>query len=169
MKQSKILTQADRLRQGGAAPVTRSLPLRRILVPLDFSGRSRRALDFAVPLARSHGAKIILLHVVQPAYVTGLDGFQQYVPLNLTDILEASRTQLKEMSAKYIEPALLDRAIVRQGVPWREITSAARRLKVDLIALTTQGHTGLAHALLGSTAERVVRHAPCAVLTVPRR
>ena len=60
-------------------------------------------------------------------------------------------------------------ALVRLGQPHREITEAAKELHVDLIVLATHGYTGLKHAFLGSTAERVVRHAPCPVLTVRER
>ena len=60
-------------------------------------------------------------------------------------------------------------ALVRAGQPYYEITTAAKELDVDLIVITTHGRTGLKHALLGSTAERVVRHAPCPVLTVRER
>jgi nucleotide-binding universal stress UspA family protein len=56
--------------------------------------------------------------------------------------------------------------VVRLGHPYQEITDAARELKVDLIVISTHGYTGLKHVLLGSTAERIVRHAPCPVLTV---
>lgn len=58
---------------------------------------------------------------------------------------------------------------VRMGAPWHEITTAAQECEADLIIIATHGHTGLKHPLLGSTAERVVRHAPCPVLVVRDR
>jgi nucleotide-binding universal stress UspA family protein len=61
---------------------------------------------------------------------------------------------------------MVERVLVRYGTPFAEITDAARTLKADLIILTTHGYTGLKHVFMGSTAERVVRHAPCPVLTV---
>jgi nucleotide-binding universal stress UspA family protein len=58
---------------------------------------------------------------------------------------------------------------VRDGVPWEEVVTAARESNTDLIILSTHGRTGLSHALLGSVAERVMRHAPCPVLVVRER
>ena len=65
-----------------------------------------------------------------------------------------------------IEPKLTERTLVRQGRSFHEIAEAARTLKADLIIISTHGYSGLKHALLGSTTERVVRHAPCPVLVV---
>ena len=61
---------------------------------------------------------------------------------------------------------VVEQTLVRHGVPYVEVTDAARTLKMDLIVITTHGYTGLKHVFLGSTAERIVRHAPCPVLTV---
>jgi nucleotide-binding universal stress UspA family protein len=63
---------------------------------------------------------------------------------------------------------LLATTLVRHGIPYHEITIAAKELSMDLIVTTTHGCTGLTHVLLGSTAERIVRHSPCPVLTVRR-
>jgi len=65
-----------------------------------------------------------------------------------------------------IEPALMEKILVRYGRSFNEIADAARMLKANLIIISTHGYTGLKHALLGSTTERVVRHAPCPVLVV---
>src|SRR5438046_2829865 len=65
-----------------------------------------------------------------------------------------------------IKPRLIEKTLVRFGKPFQEICDAARGLKVDLIVISTHGYTGLKHAVLGSTAERVVRHAPCPVFVV---
>ncbi len=62
----------------------------------------------------------------------------------------------------------LDKPVIRIGQPFHEIATGAKTLKADLIVVSTHGYTGLKHVLLGSTAERVVRHAPCPVLTVRR-
>ena len=70
---------------------------------------------------------------------------------------------------KAINPDLVEKTLVRQGRSFHEIADAARTLQVDLIIISTHGYTGLKHALLGSTTERVVRHAPCPVLVVRPR
>jgi nucleotide-binding universal stress UspA family protein len=150
-----------------AAPEMR---LRRILVPLDFSGQSRQALDCAVPLAATFGAKISLLHVVQPPVVmrTMPDGGIA-VPVNTDRLVELAGERLEEMAAGFLPARVRGNRSVREGSPAYEIIAAAEALKADLIVLSTHGFTGLKRVLLGSTAERVVRHAHCPVLTVHRR
>jgi len=136
-----------------------------ILVPIDFSAQSERALQYALALARKTRAKLTLLHVVEPI---GTPDFLYY-PLMVENekLAKAARERLEKTCARAkIQPALLDRVLVRSGVAFNEIADAARTLHADLIAIATHGYTGLKHVLLGSTTERVVRHAPCPVLVV---
>ena len=142
-----------------------ALSLRSILVPVDFSGESMKALKYAVSLAHQYGAKITLLNVVEP---TGYPDFA-YFPLTMENekVMKSARGQLDLLCKREaIDPKLMERTLVRHGVPFHEITDAARTLKSDLIIIATHGYTGVKHALIGSTAERVVRHAPCPVLSV---
>jgi len=139
--------------------------IRSILVPLDFSGPSEKALKQALDLARQFGAKLTLLHVVEPVAMPDF----AYYPLMMEDdkVMAAARKHLDQALTKQgIGTELIEKVLVRKGAAHREITDAARSLKVDLIVIATHGHTGLAHVLLGSTAERVVRHAECPVLVV---
>lgn len=148
---------------------TASLALGRILVPVDFSGKSRQALEFAVPLAQQYGGKLFLIHVVEPAYpVTTFPGETGPAAVDPRLVVESCRKALSALALELVPPELLGRTIVCPGRAYLEIVDAAKELKVDLIALSTHGHTGLEHVLLGSTAERVVRHAHCPVLTVRR-
>jgi universal stress protein A len=137
--------------------------LQHILVPIDFSEASRQAVAFAVPLARKFAAMITLVHVVQPVVYPDEVG-----PWVVSEQLvsKASSKELAAWGKKLMPAALLKRTIVRFGQPYHEIAEAARTQRVDLLVITTHGRTGLQRALLGSTAERVVRHAPCPVLTV---
>ena len=146
-------------------PTPVALTLRSILVPVDFSAESKKALRYAISLARQYGAKITLINVVEPA------GFPDFAsnPLAMENdkVMKSARAQLELLSKREgVELKLLEKTLVRQGVPFHEITEAARSLKIDLIVITTHGYTGWKHALIGSTAERVVRHAPCPVLSV---
>lgn len=156
----------------GARPVTASaLPLRikSILVPLDFSAPSQRALDQAVKFARLFKAKLTLLHVVEPV---ATPDFAASFPLVMEDdqVIGAAREKLERaVAAARIPRTLVEKLLVRFGRSFHEITEAARTRKVDLIVIATHGHTGLKHALLGSTTERVVRHAHCPVLVVRQR
>jgi len=136
--------------------------LKRILVPLDFSNCSKKALQYAVPFARQFGATLSLLCVIQPYYpvseMVPMDG--EIFERRMRESSEAEMAALR----KSLDPALKPSATIRHGTPHVEIVRAARDLKCDLIILSTHGRTGLSHVLMGSTAERVVRHATCPVL-----
>lgn len=139
--------------------------IRSILVPVDFSRASERALDYAASMAGSFGAKLILLNVVEPFPTPDF----AYSPMALDDdvIAAQAKEHLKKVQDRSgAAPALVEKILVRHGSPYAEITDAARTLKADLIVISTHGYTGLAHVFMGSTAERVVRHAPCPVLVV---
>lgn len=141
------------------------LKIKSILVPIDFSETSKKALVYAVRMAEQFGARIVLLNVVEPIVTPDL----AYHPLILEPqaAKKAAWERLDTVCRRTrLSPRLLDKIIVRHGSPFTEITEAARALKTDLIILTTHGYTGLKHVFMGSTAERVVRHAPCPVLVV---
>ena len=141
----------------------------RILVPTDFSPPSQMALDQARMLAQTFGSSLQLLHVVEePIPSTGFvaDGFAPE-----TDSLREGRlAQARDALARLVSAT--DRAHVRvrtdavMGVPAAAIVDYAVATGTDLIVMGTNGRTGLAHLLMGSVAEQVVRTASCAVLTV---
>lgn len=138
--------------------------LKRIVVPIDFSETSAQALSYAVALAEQFGAEIILLHVIEWVAIPAELGS---APSAITDADKASvANDLLRMRQKILSKDVSGRTIARVGAPFREITSAAKEMKADMIILTTRGYTGLQNILLGSTAERVVRHAECPVLVV---
>ncbi|MES2569392.1 MAG: universal stress protein [Verrucomicrobiota bacterium] len=139
------------------------LKLKKILVPLDFSTSSEKALRYAVPFAKQFGARVVLLHAIEPLpYPTDFT----YVPMGEIIPIEPAQKHLADLGRKLVEPALLDSTLVHIGIAFELIVDFARKLEVDLIVITTHGYTGFKHVLLGSTAERVVRHAPCPVLVV---
>ena len=146
---------------------TARLKFNRILVPVDFSGSAVEALAYAVALAKNMGAKIILLHVVEPVYA-GAEPGMGCMPQQTEAQGIAARKLMRDIAGGLIPKGLFDKAVLRMGSPYHEITTAASVLKAGLIVITTHGRTGLSHVLMGSTAERVVRHAPCPVLTVRR-
>jgi universal stress protein A len=146
------------------APVT----LRRILVATDFSEASLNALRCAVRFARPFNAALYLVHVIKkPSFVHGLEN----VPLVLPEAKRAKivRIKLASLAKAEISKALPLATGVYFGEPSREIVALARQVEADLIVLATQGRTGLPRMLLGSTAEQVIRHAPCPVLVVRER
>jgi len=138
--------------------------LKHILVPTDFSKPSNKALKYAVSLAARIGSQITLVHVIKPRPIES-EPYTVWLGFDPREI-EANDAMRKLCKEQHVDPALLRRTIVREGTPHREITAAARELEADLIIIATNGRTGLAHILPGSTTERVVRHAPCPVLVV---
>ncbi len=147
------------------------ISLSRFLVPTDFSDFSRYALEYAISLAKKCNAKITLLHVIDmnqfPPDLTlhhlSLD------PEKLEEALvQESSEKLRKFTSRVKRSRLTVKSIVESGKPFVEIITTAREMKASLIIMGTHGLTGIAHALLGSTAEKVVRKAPCPVLTVKR-
>lgn len=134
-----------------------------ILCPVDFSSYSRHALAHAVALARWYGARVTVLHVFQvPTAVDPAVG--PILPV-------VSRDDLMDDLAKFAGPwttskIRLDLA-VEDGLPGRDIVAHARRTGADLIVIGTHGASGFEHFLVGSVTEKVLRKAPCPVLTVP--
>ena len=151
--------------RAAAKRVPSLLKLTSILVPLDFSETAQKALPYAVKFAEQFGAKLTLLAVVEPFVSPDFAAFP--LVMEPEKVMRATKDRLDTLVTKAGLPAhLIEKTLVRHGTPFLEITEAARTLKVDLIILTTHGHSGLKHILMGSTAERVVRHAPCPVLVV---
>jgi nucleotide-binding universal stress UspA family protein len=144
------------------------IDLHRILVPTDFSKYSQAGLTYAAAFAEKFGAEMTLLHVVQDLAVFIPDMVTVAPPLgpSVDQLSAAARTAFDRIiQENHLEKLTIHRE-VRQGTPFYEIIRFAREGDFDLIVMGTHGHTGLAHVLLGSVTEKVVRKAPCPVLTV---
>ena len=133
---------------------------RRVLAPVDFSNSARAALQQASAIAAQHNAELIVLHVIEPRIRT------PYEAANGT--AEELRERARESLEEWVADTQLVKAPAQQritlGPPDEQIVSCAREETVDLIVLGTVGLSGLSRLLLGSTTERVLRHAPCAAL-----
>ena len=144
---------------------------RRILHPTDFSGASRRAFACAVALARWDGAELFLLHVLSPSELFVGNG---YVTVETWQRLEAgarrsAESRMKAVLARAKRAGGRASAMVVEGVPFERIVGTAKTKHADLIVIGTHGRTGISRFFIGSVAERVVRLAPCPVLTVRGR
>jgi nucleotide-binding universal stress UspA family protein len=146
-----------------------STKINKILCPTDFSANSERALDFALTIAKMSGAGLLLLHVVEPlSYPASSEYFDPVI-----DEVELAM-QMGAAYQKQLEDQVMAlkvnyeriRGKVVSGNTFLEIINAVREESIDLIIMGTHGRTGLAHVLIGSVAEKVVREAPCPVLTV---
>lgn len=141
---------------------------RRILVATDFSPAASRARDFASSLATKFKAELHLLHVVEiPPPIPSPDGLW-ISPANVTqtDVDAALRKIADNIKDLELAPDIQIIPAARIGYPVEAITQYIAENEVDLIVLGTQGHRGLAHVLLGSVAEKIVRLATCPVLTM---
>jgi universal stress protein A len=140
--------------------------IRKILVPTDFSAHSNSALDRAIELARPLAAQIVLVHSYYVHASMTASGYVGIPPAFMAQLRKDVGSELDGIAAR----------VVQAGVPceWRvsaepstsAILELAESLPADLIVMGTHGHTGMKHVLLGSTAARIVRLAPCPVLTV---
>jgi nucleotide-binding universal stress UspA family protein len=141
--------------------------VRRILAPTDFSALSERGVAEAASLARSFGAELVLVHVVEPAVMAGdLYGAAAMATV-LEEVQQSSRQALARAVDKIKKPGQRCRGVIANGGAATTIVDTAARLRIDLIVLATHGRSGFSRLLLGSVAERVVRSAACPVLTVP--
>ena len=144
------------------------LQVKRILCPVDFSDSSDHAMRYAAALAGTFGADLTLLHVVAPvvAALPGETALPDMLQTNIDELVEACRKRLELTVDTLAADGLTVQHKVVNGVPFIEIIRYAREAETDLIVMGTHGRTGLGHLLIGSVAERVVRKAPCPVLTV---
>jgi nucleotide-binding universal stress UspA family protein len=141
---------------------------KRILVPLDFSEPSKRAVCFAREWAQLFGAHIYLLSVIEPTtFLTGFEDSPLAMPKR--DLAQTAKNALEQIARSELPGRAAVSVLVRKGKAYDQIVKAARSLQIDLIIIPTHGYRGLERAMLGSTAERVVRLAPCPVLTLRRR
>jgi nucleotide-binding universal stress UspA family protein len=141
-----------------------------ILVAHDLGETAQAGLVYALDLAEKLKARVTVVH----AYEIPVYGFPEGLALTaevMGRIHEATGKALEGVVERARRPGLNVNGVLRQGPAWSEIAAAATEMRADLIVIGTHGRRGLAHALLGSVAEKVVRTAPCPVLTVhgPKR
>jgi universal stress protein A len=144
-----------------------TIRLQKILLPTDFSNYSAAATKYACELATKFGAELHLLHTLE-THLASTPGFG--MGLALPNYISESRAAAEKSLAGVLDPTwAADRTVVlalAEGSPKVEIIRYARTHDIDLIVLATHGRSGLAHVIIGSVAETVVRTAPCPVLTV---
>jgi universal stress protein A len=141
------------------------MELKKILIPTDFSDHSDQALRWGASLAEKYSALMLLLHVIPPAMeeVSTHGSASEEIIMELEAKVEARLYEIALTDLDDTRPVDVKIAV---GKPAEEILRVAGEEEVDLIVMGARGHSGLAHALLGSTAETVLRTAPCPVFTV---
>jgi universal stress protein A len=142
-------------------------PIRNILVPIDFSNYSKKALRFALSLAEQFAASLRLIYVVEPTIYPADLGFGQVVLPEVEDgLYQRGVEELKTLVEEDIAGKVKASSVVRTGKPHQEILLEAEASGSDLIVVASHGHTGVEQILFGSTAMRIVRLAKCPVLTL---
>jgi nucleotide-binding universal stress UspA family protein len=146
----------------------RGLSISTILVPVDFSNCSRQGLQYAIGFANEFAARMILLHATYLGYMYSSEGTAIY---DIPGLQEAARENAELQMRKLVRTVNFGSAkfetVFTESSPVLDICAFAKDHTVDLIITSTHGLTGLEHVLIGSIAEKVVRHAPCSVLVVP--
>lgn len=142
------------------------ISIKNILCPIDYSVYSEKALKYAIEFAEKYNAKLYLMHVLDIRIYDITDPELYNVNVIDKETINKLRERLHKCISEDTRKNIEVETIVIEGVPFAEIIKKARECKVDLIVLGTHGRTGLSHAIMGSVAEKVVRKAPCPVLTI---
>jgi len=145
------------------------IPIKQILVPVDFSDVSLEAVNYAAELCKTFSAELAVVFVVEPLYYAAPPtayGAATQVAMLLDDQRKLGREQLEGLAAKLKKRGIKLRTVLQEGTPYERIVDTAKRLKANLVIMATHGRTGLTHLLMGSVTEKVVRLAPCPVLTL---
>jgi nucleotide-binding universal stress UspA family protein len=166
---TKIVRQKKVPRQKNKPDFQIPIHIKRILVPIDFSDYSKSALKYAIQFARRFNATLDLIYVVEPTIYPADFSFGQIGFPNIeAELRKRGKVQLKNL-VKDKEGKIVRKKVVCTGKPFYEINQYAEEENIDLIIIASHGHSGMEHVLFGSTAEKVVRKSPCAVLLVKIR
>lgn len=142
--------------------------IKKILVPVDFSEFSKNALRYAAEFAEENSAgKLYLIYVIEPViYPADFSMGQVALPSVELEINSKAKDELENLAKKEIPESISYEVIIKTGKPFVEINETASEINADLIIIASHGHTGMEHILFGSTAEKVIRKAPCPVLSL---
>ena len=143
------------------------MEIRRILFATDFSEGSSHALPYAADIARQYGAKLFLVHVIYDV-AKSAGWYVPHVSIDeiYNDMEKSARAELEKSFVDEMRGLDDIERVVLKGIPYEEISKFAGEKKIDLVVLGTHGRRGIDRMLFDSTAEQVVRNAPCPVLSV---
>ena len=145
------------------------IQLKKVLLPTDFSDCSQEALKYAISMSAEFGADLVVLHVINQQLLTeglNLPRVGSFQDLETEMAKEAERQMDAFLKENPDLEEIRHQRLIRLGRPFLEIIGYAKDNAVDLIVIGTHGRSGIEHIIFGSTAEKVVRKAPCPVLTV---
>jgi nucleotide-binding universal stress UspA family protein len=136
-----------------------------LLVPVDFSETSEAALDYAIGLAHSLGARLVVMHSYELPVYGFPDGALVASAEVASRVMSGAQAGLDAMVERHRNGLKID-TVLRQGVPWEEVHAVAEEVGADIIVIGTHGRKGIARALIGSVAEKIIRTSTRPVLTV---
>lgn len=144
------------------------IKIEKILFPTDFSEHSKHAFTYALSFAKEYGARLYMLHVIEDVqYLANAYMFDVPMMPSFADMEQNRQKEMEEFIEREVtDPSISVEKVIKHGRPFVEIIQVAREENVDLIVIATHGRGGLEHVLFGSTAEKVVRKAPCPVLSI---
>jgi nucleotide-binding universal stress UspA family protein len=150
------------------------IQIRNILIPVDFSENSQKAVEYGLFMARSHGAKVYMMHVISQRVVDAIHelsikGYKGDFVEIMRNVRQDREKEMRSLVASSMADGLEIEFILKEGKPGTEIIDVAKEIKADLIVIGHQGRSALGGILLGSVAQYVVNHAPSPVLVVPYR
>jgi len=145
--------------------------IERILVPVDFSERSQKAVLYGIEIAKSRNGKVFFLHVIHRRLVDNVErlsawGYKGDVVQTMKNMVRERENDLQLAVPEKLRQGVEVEFSVKKGKPAEEIIQTARDLTADLVVMGTEGHSALASPLLGGVSQKVVNHAPCPVLVV---
>ena len=145
------------------------MKFRTVLVPVDFSDHSDYLMRVAISFAQDNKSELTIVHVVSTdLYVSSFYSSTINLPSIIVDIISEASSHMDEFLARFDFGGVKYSKEVIEGNVHKAIFSKSESIKADLIMMGTHGRTGLEHIVLGSTAEKVIRHAPCPVLTIKK-
>jgi nucleotide-binding universal stress UspA family protein len=168
-----VLVVRERKRNGNVVPdlvrTNEELNIQKILVPVDFSECAIAGVMYAALLAKTFNAKLRLFHAVRPLVPMVVDRVTANMSSQDKISLANAREQMKALTTLDCLSEVKLETEIQSGRAVDEICAGTTEPDVDLLVISTHGHTGFDHALLGSVAEQVVRYADCPVMVVPSR
>ncbi len=174
MKKPQVKRKLPSRKQAAKKTATRTkktssalFSIKKILVPVDFSEHSKKAVQYAASFAKQFKANLQLMFVVEPTiYPSDFAIGQLTFPNIENELHQRAEDEMENLVKWEILNGLKVEKIIKDGIPFVEVTTRAKEDCVDLIILATHGHSGVEHILFGSTAEKIVRKAPCPALVV---
>jgi nucleotide-binding universal stress UspA family protein len=165
VREKKAASAKERARRGRTP-----LQFRKILVPVDFSENSRLGLEYGMRFAREFRASLVVFHsVFVTSYVLGDEYTAREVPNLIAIQQDYAKEEMEKLREEVSGNGCEIETEIAFGSPVEQISDYVTKQDVDLIVTSTHGRSGLSRVFIGSTAERIVRHAPCPVLVVPNR